>query len=107
MIKARFFRNDNDRLYGFKIANHGNPIVCAAVSALTINTVNSIELLTGEKFSRFVCKRCGIIKISIPKLEEGNQSNDTELLLKSFLLGLTDIQKEYSKHIKIIDERKN
>ena len=46
MIKGTFKRNDSGRIKTFELTGHadageyGSDIVCAAVSALTINTVN-------------------------------------------------------------------
>ena len=54
-------------------AEEGQDIICAAVSALVINTVNSLEQLTAP-------------------ISEGGT-----LLMNSLLLGLTEIEHSYSK----------
>lgn len=50
MIEATFYTNEQDRIWSFEIHGHagfaqnGDPdIVCAAVSALSLNTVNGLE----------------------------------------------------------------
>jgi len=106
MINATFFRNEYGKIYGFKVANHGTQIVCAAVSALTINAVNGIKYLANEKVNLRSCEKCGVIEATVPKLAQGSENRDAELLLNSLLLGLMEIEKEYSKHIKITERKK-
>lgn len=56
MISVRFNYDSSDRITGFDISGHagladsGYDIICSAVSALAINTVNSIENLTDDRF---------------------------------------------------------
>jgi len=50
MIQFVFLKDKLNRLIGFRCENHGRDIVCAAVSILTTNTVNSIEELTEAGF---------------------------------------------------------
>ena len=102
MINAILFRNENKNFYGFSLkghagyANAGKDIVCAAVSVLGINTVNSIEKLTSAKFK--VEESDGNLKFCLITKD----SMEANLLLKSFALGLREIQKSYgSKYIRI------
>jgi len=111
MIKAEIFRNEDFKICGFSLSGHagyaeeGEDIVCSAVSILVINTINSIEHFTEE---RFVCdadeKSGGFIKFLLPDIKDGNENHDVELLLESMLYGLNNIEKEYSQYIKIIDK---
>lgn len=72
-------------------------VVCAGVSALTVNAVNSIEEFTKDKFA--VRQDDGLIELIL----EGNTSKETTLLLDSMTLGLTEIQKQYgNEHIQVI-----
>lgn len=70
----------------------GNDIVCAAVSVLVINTLNSIEFLTEDEIIDSSDQSKGIIKV-----EFCNLSHDSILLLDSMVLGLTEIQKQYGR----------
>jgi len=101
MINAVFFRNKNKNVCGFKITNHGKEIVCAAVSALTINTVNSIERLASGNIEYRFDEHGGYIEATVPKLAEDGEDIKTQLLLDSLELGLLEIVKEYPKEIKI------
>ena len=70
----------------------GRDIVCAAVSVLTINTINSIEQLTKDDFVVTQDEKKGIITMEFEEL-----SDEADLLLKSFELGVNGIYNEYGK----------
>jgi len=89
---------------GFKLSGHafyseyGKDIVCAAVSALVINTINSIEKFTSDKFSLKEDENEGIIEFHMVS----PISSSTNLLLSSLALGLEGIAREYTdRYIKI------
>ena len=67
-------------------AEEGYDIICAAVSALVINTVNSLDQLTTEESDGFVS-----FTFTEPISEGGT------LLMDSLVLGLTEIEHSYSK----------
>ena len=52
MIRVTIYKNEKHECVGFKALGHagysenGQDVVCAAVSVLTINTVNAIEIFT-------------------------------------------------------------
>ena len=72
-------------------AEEGQDIICAAVSVLVINTVNSLETLTHDRIS--VEENDGYISFSfIEPVTEGGT-----LLMDSLVLGLTEIENSYSK----------
>jgi hypothetical protein len=102
MIKAIFYRKKRNYI-GFTVSGHagyadaGKDIVCAAVSALTINTVNSVEKLTDNKY-KLEQDDAGSIKF---KFDEKSDENG-QLLLNSLSLGLTEIAKEYGdRHLQV------
>ncbi len=90
-------RNRKGEYGGFHCVGHaeygipGEDIVCAAVSVLVINTVNSIERLTGDRFHIETEQESGRIDFS---LEDG-YSGGAQLLLGSMVLGLEGIQEKY------------
>jgi len=72
--------------------DEGQDIICAAISVLIINTINSIEKFLPEtKFQ--VNENKGYIHFKL----DCNPDEKTELLLNSMLLGLEEIQKQYNK----------
>lgn len=95
---------DKSRQYtGFKIMGHsgyadaGEDIICSAISVLAINTINSIETFVTDIYSYEEDEALGYMKFSLE-----NTNHDTQLLLKSLVLGLSTIQKQYkSKYLKV------
>ncbi len=74
-------------------ADYGKDIVCAAVSVLMINTINSLEQLTSDSFSTSQNEEKGILRFEF----EDVPSKEATLLLKSFELGVTSIFDQYGK----------
>ena len=71
-------------------AEAGQDIVCAAVSALIITTVNSLEEFTDDKFD--VQEKDGFVSIHF----RNGLSERGMLLMDSLLLGLTEIAGSYN-----------
>ena len=63
--------------------------VCAAVSALTCNLINSLKDLTGDRIRAETAS--GMTVIECEDLSDGGK-----LLVDSWFLGLTDINREYN-----------
>ena len=103
MIKVNFYLNDDKQLVGFRISGHasygeyGKDIVCAAVSALTINTVNSIKQFTRDSIEVQSDDEGGFLNVVLLK----SPSDKTLLLFNSLEFGLTNIKKRYDKNIQI------
>ena len=74
-------------------ADSGEDIVCAAISVLTINLINSLEKFTEDLFNLDQNEDDGYISISF----EHDPSKDADLLLRSFELGVNSIFQEYGK----------
>ena len=103
MITAVIYKKSEETIFGFHITGHagfdryGRDIVCAAVSALSINAVNSIEQITKDRF--YTEQKDGNLKFRLVT----NDNPGTQLLLKSFILGLESIRESYGdKYIRII-----
>ncbi|MBO5160126.1 MAG: ribosomal-processing cysteine protease Prp [Lachnospiraceae bacterium] len=97
-------RTSGEEYVGFSSKGHagyaeeGYDIICAAVSALTVNTINSIEKFTEDAFKAEAAD--GMIRW---KFTEFPLSKETKLLMDSLVLGLEDIQENYGKkYIKIV-----
>ena len=105
MIKISIYRNDESKVIGFRSVGHagyadrGEDIVCAAVSVLIINTVNSIEHFTSDTFDYKENEKKGQIDFKIIS----NLSNESSLLLNSLVLGLQGIMENYGQeYIKFV-----
>ncbi len=74
-------------------SDYGKDIVCSAISVLTINTINSIDEFTNDKIVVEQDENKGIIRFEFVDMP----SHDSELLLKSFELGVDSIFQQYGK----------
>lgn len=100
MITATVTKDANGIYRGFNIKGHalfedaGKDIVCSAVSILVINTVNSIEELTDNKFD---CKDKNGIKFDFTECPD----EKAVLLMDSMVLGLKGISSNYSDYLRL------
>ena len=74
-------------------ADSGKDIVCAAVSILAINTLNSIEVFCKDEFDAYDEPKKGYLKAEF----KSKLSDKADLLMKSLMLGLDGISQEYGK----------
>ena len=94
MLNITVFVKDRDYI-GVRSEGHaeyddpGKDIVCAAVSTLMINTLNSIESFTEDDFEGG--EDDGFLEFML----EGRISDESKLLMKSLVLGLTSVQESY------------
>jgi|GEM_PF-247354 len=100
---VKIFRNENGNIYGFVVQNHTDSFVCAGLSVLTLNTINSIEALTDVDFVNDINEDAACIEFYLPYVREGNFSKDVDLLLNSFALGIKGMEMEYRDYI-IVDD---
>ncbi len=70
-------------------ADSGSDIVCAAVSMLVINTVNSLEALTDTAMQVEAEETSGMISFRF--------TEDGRLLVDSLILGLANVAGQYGK----------
>ena len=104
MTKITFYEKDDGSIIGFQSKGHagygmkGTDVVCASVSALIINAMNSIESLTHDKFRQDVNDRRATIQF---EMTEGI-SDESQLLLQSLRLGITEIAKAYPGNVSIL-----
>ena len=73
----------------------GKDIVCAAVSALTLNLIKSIECLTKDRISYMV--NTGDVSITY-----GDLSESAKLLIDSFFIGISRIEEQYPDNIRLL-----
>ncbi len=100
MIQITFHKTRTGDYQGFTCRGHagyavyGEDIVCAAVSALVINTINSLDEITGEQMDVTAEEDSGTIRCFFEKLPLKETSR---VLIDSLVLGLTRIEKQYGK----------
>ena len=105
MIRVSVFKNSADEIVSFELKGHagykdaGKDIICAATSILVINTINSVEQFTDDRFTTENDEKTGFIRFSF----SGEPSRDSQILVRSMVSGLLSIEQEYgSKYIKIL-----
>ena len=98
-IAATFYIDKKKHVIGFCIKDHGKSIVCAGVSALALNAVNSIDALTATKYDLNYEPTGGFLSFKLK-----TKSEDAILLLNSLKLGIDNLKKEYPTDISIIEE---
>ena len=91
-------KRDRDKVArGIEIKGHagygeyGQDIICAAVSSLSLNMANSVEQFTDDHFEGSVSDDGGYFSFSFPD----EISPESQLLMKSLILGLQNIQRDY------------
>ena len=93
----------NDLNIGFKVFGHsgyddaGKDIVCAGISALTINFINSVEEFMDDRFVVTTNEEDGVIDF---KFEE-TPSSESQVLIDSLVLGLENLEQDYKDFISI------
>lgn len=98
MTTVDVFRDEKGRFLGFDLYGHaddeavrGEDVVCAAISALAINTVNSLEVLAKADISCREGAEGGELSCRFNRLPDEKAS----LLVDSLLLGLDSVRKAY------------
>ena len=103
MINVKAIYNEDNEICGFRVEGHagyaerGSDIICAAVSALSENTVNSVEAFTDDHFSCKTDENSGLLEFIITS----DVSKESRLLLQSFFLGIRTISEEHNKYVKL------
>jgi len=106
MINATIYKNSDGDVFSFEIENHGDPIVCSAVSALSLNVINSIDRLTeftlNEDFE-YEINDNGYLYFEALTHHSSTKNSDVAILLNSFRLGILGIYQSYPDQINLID----
>jgi len=109
MITIHIIYDAKGEFFGFRSCGHagyskrGKDIVCAAVSAMSLNLINSTLELTSQSLIYELSEKDGLLRM---KYEEP-VLDDAKLLFNAFLLGLQETEKEYgSEYIKIVYVKK-
>lgn len=98
MVRITIYKNGQGIYTGFKSAGHagyaieGSDIICSAVSVLVINTINSIETFTDDRFDVTSDEQSGVIEVNF----NSDLSPDGMLLMNAMVLGLKMIHADYN-----------
>lgn len=106
MISVRFFQSEAG-WHGFSakghagFADHGEDIVCAAVSALTQTTVLGLTQVVGLECQIAVDEREGSLDCLLPGGLAGEHWQQAQLILEVLYTGLKATEKEYKRYVSV------
>lgn len=108
MIKAKFIQDFNENVLSFEISGHagyreaGEDIVCAAVSVLAIETVNSIDKLADHQMEvKEADSEGGYLFAKVQSNLTDEQHHTTQILMKHLYLSLEDVSQTYPDYVQI------
>ena len=99
MITVTIYKAQLGHYKGFQTNGHagsaeyGKDIICAAVSMLIINTINSIDSLLHEPFSCKENEKSGMIQLDFKQIP----SEGSRILMDAMVLGLNEVKHQYGK----------
>jgi uncharacterized protein YsxB (DUF464 family) len=106
MTTITVYTPDQSTICGFKAEGHaggrrirGYDLVCCAVSALTQTGVNALCEVVG--IEPVVSVRDGFLSCILPEGMDEKTSESAQIVLRTIMTGLTDIQKIYPNLIRI------
>ena len=106
MTTITVYTSTGEVICGYKAEGHaggrrirGYDLVCCAVSALTQTGVNALCEICGIKPEVEV--RDGYLKCILPEEMDEKTSEHAQIVLRTIMTGLTDIQKIYPNLIRI------
>lgn len=104
MTKITIYKSNNSNYKRFICEGHsgfaeaGSDIVCASISILVINTINSLEALSNERLEIDSDEHTGFIDCRFPD----NINSGSKLLVDAMILGLQTIEEQYgSKYLSL------
>ncbi len=102
------FRTDSDVIRGFRCSGHagfaeyGQDIVCAAISILVINTLNSIQrFLPEDRMTITSDEEEGLIECHFSQ----EPSEKCRLLLDTVIFGIEEVEKGHKGFVKLQEKR--
>jgi len=98
MILVQFYRNKNGEIKRFKISNHGEPIVCAGVSALVISCVNFITSRLNVKVHQNY-QDSEFIDFKILDTSDNSALMQANLIIEQMAFGICQIHDNYPNEI--------
>ncbi|MBG9979675.1 ribosomal-processing cysteine protease Prp [Facklamia sp. DSM 111018] len=108
MIRIKVEIADKDIVQAIEVtghadyAEHGQDIVCAAVSSQVISIENSLyQLLHIPVKTKVNESQGGYLKIELPEIESKQVSHDAQLLMKHLIFALEVTAEAYPEYIQI------
>ena len=107
-----FFRRPDGTLTGYRAQGHtgyapaGQDIVCAAVSALTLSTLNGLRSVLKAPVMFDIDDQAATLQAELTPEATGEQVKQAQLLLVTLLEGLQAIERSYPRNVRIFFEER-
>ena len=108
MTTITVYMLDDGHVKGFTASGHagsrkirGYDLVCCAVSALTQTGVNALFTVAGTEPEVKVDEQSGYLRCILPNEMNMQTQEKADIVLRTVIQGLTDIQNIYPKFIRI------
>ena len=82
-------------------ANHGEDVVCAAISALLQGAALGVLKVAGVKAQYRIDEEKGSLMLQIPQGVSSDARHDCNVILKTLLVSVKDLEKGYSEYIEV------
>ncbi len=108
MIKVKIYKTSGDNIIRYTVSGHsgydikGQDIVCAAVSVLAQNTINSLIEVCGikeDKINYSIDENRGYLDVSIPRQIDEYTRIKVQTVLRTLELGIQSIMENYPGYI--------
>lgn len=107
MIEVSVGHHPQGDVHTIQVSGHalfapkGEDIVCAAVSAVVIGTINAIDQLLRVEPNVIMDEQTGTINCDVTHLRSHKQYEHVQLLLAGMLVSLQAIEMEYGDYLTI------
>lgn len=110
MIKIKLFSDPVGNIKQYDIKGHANfapfgeDIVCAAISVLSQTTLMGlVEVLhlNGNEIFYKIDDNTGYLNVELKEIKDENDLKNSQILLKTFKLGIESIRESYPDNVKI------
>lgn len=112
MVTVKVKRNEQNEIENITISGHanagkhGSDIVCAAVSAISLGLINSVDLLLGSNPDvQFADKEGGFINWKVGRHQDPLVSEKQQLLAESMVVSLFMIAETNGRYVSIQDPK--
>ena len=106
MIRSKVWRDRQGQITRFSVKGHANAaeygqdIVCAAVSMLVTNAINSCEKFLGVILVMDGQVEPGDVECIVPALS-GTKADNVQLLLEAMVFGIQQVAEAYPDFVKV------
>ncbi len=116
MTKIIFYKSGTT-YYGFREVGHsgyddsGKDIVCAAISAMTMLIINTVEVSIGSNVEYVIDEKTTDIEVickgALPEYESDEKTNYAiSALLQGYFLQLNDMLEDYYDYLQVDEEQR-